>query len=82
MPRNAGFKYFVMMRDDFSEWLEVKAIRNTDAKTIVAIIYEWFVRFGVPGTIVCDARGENKEVARELMKRHNIRNMPIAAYHP
>ena len=81
MPRNAGFKYFVAMRDDFSRWLEAKAIRNADAKTIAAFIYEWFVRFGVPGRIVFDGGGENKGVAREFMKRHNTRNVPIAAYH-
>ena len=81
MPRNAGFKYFVAMRDDFSGWLEAKAIRNADAKTIAAFICEWFVRFGVPGRIVFDGGGQNKAVARELMKRHNARNVPIAAYH-
>lgn len=29
-----------------------------------------------------DGGGENKGVARELMKRYNTRNVPIAAYHP
>src|SRR5258708_22862314 len=82
MPRNAGFKYFVAMRDDFSGWVEAKAIRIADAKTIAMFIYEWFVRFGVPGRIVFDGGGENKEVARELMKRQNTRNVSIAAYHP
>ena len=38
MRRNAGFKYFVAIRDDFSGWLEAKAIRNADAKTIAAFI--------------------------------------------
>ena len=54
MPRNAGFQYFVAMRDDFSGWLEAKAIRNADAKTIAAFIYKWFVTFRVPGRIVFD----------------------------
>ena len=33
-------------------------------------------------SIVFDGGGENKGVVRELMKRHNTRNVPIAAYHP
>ena len=40
MPKNASFGYFITMRDDFSGWVEVKAIRHTDAKTITAFIYE------------------------------------------
>ena len=82
MPKNAGFGYLVAMRDDFSGWVEAKAIRHADAKTIAAFIYEWFCRFGVPGRIVFDGGGENKGVARELMQRYNTHNVPIAAYHP
>ena len=82
MPKNASFGYLVAMRDDFSGWVEAKAIRHADAKTIAAFIYEWFCRFGVPGRIVFDGGGENKGVARELMQRYNTRNVPIAAYHP
>ena len=81
MPKSAGFGYLVAMRDDFSGWVEAKAIRHTDAKTIAAFIYEWFCRFGVPGRIVFNGGGENKGVARELMQQYNTRNVPIAAYH-
>lgn len=38
MPKNARF---VAMRDDFPGWIEAKAIRNADAKTIAAFIHEW-----------------------------------------
>ena len=82
MPKNAEFGYLVAMRDDFSGWIEVKAIRHADAKTIAAFIYEWFCRFGVPERVVFDGGGENKGVARELMQRYNTCNVPIAAYHP
>ena len=68
MPKNAGFGYLVAMRDDFSGWVEAKAIRYANAKTIATFIYEWFCRFGVPGQIVFDEGGENKGVARELMR--------------
>ena len=81
MLKNAGFGYLVAMRDNFSGWVEAKVIRYADAKTITAFIYDWFCRFGVPGRIVFDGGGENKGVARELMRRYNTRNVPIAAYH-
>ena len=68
MPKNAGLEYVVAMRDDFSGWVEAKAIRYTDARTIAAFIYDWFCRFGVLGRIVFDGGGENKGVARELMR--------------
>ena len=45
-------------------------------------MYEWTIRFGVPGRIVVDGGGENKGVVTELLARYNIRNIPIAAYHP
>ena len=47
--RNTGFGYFVAMWDDFSGWVEAKAIWYADAKTIAAFIYNWFCRFGVLG---------------------------------
>ena len=48
MPKNAGFGYFVAMRDEFSGWVEAKAIWYADAKTIAVFIDNWFCRFGVP----------------------------------
>ena len=68
MLKNAGFGYFVAIRDDFSGWVEAKAIRHADAKTIAAFIYKWFCRFGIPGRIVFDRGRENKGVARVLMQ--------------
>ena len=82
MLKNTGFGYLVAMWDDFSGWVEAKAIRHADVKTIAAFIYDWFCRFGLPGRIVFDGGGENKGVARELMRLYNTRNVPIAAYHP
>ena len=82
MPKNAGFGYFVAMRDDFSSWVETKAIWHIDVKTIAMFIYEWFCRFGVLGRIVFDGGKENKGVVRELMQQYNICNVPIVAYHP
>ena len=75
MPKNTGFGYFLAMRDDFSGGVEAKVIRHTDAKTITALIYKWFCRFGVLGLIVFNGGGENKGVARELMQRYNTRNV-------
>ena len=82
IPKNAGFKYFMAIKDDLFEWVEAKAIRNANAKTIAAFIYEWFVRFRVPGRIVFDGGGENKRVVRKFMKRYNTQNVPIATYYP
>ena len=40
---SAGVQKDAEMRDDFSGWVEAKAIRHADAKTIAAFIYEWSV---------------------------------------
>ena len=40
MPKNTGFSYFMAIWDDFSGWVEAKAIRHADAKSIVGFIYE------------------------------------------
>ena len=82
MRNNVGFGYLVAMWDKFSGWVEAKAIWYAYARTIAAFIYNWFCRFGVPGQIVFDRGGENKSIARELMRWYNSRNVPIAAYHP
>ena len=70
MPKNAGFGYLVAMRYDFSGWLEAKAIRRADAKTIAAFIYEWFVRFGVPGRSVRRLRLRTQMAGHHCFGQH------------
>jgi hypothetical protein len=82
MPQNEGFSKIVAMREYLSGWVEAKALRNADSKSVAAFVHDWIVRFGVPGMIIHDNGAENKKITKILIDRYRIRDVAIASYHP
>jgi len=82
MLANEGFSRIVAMKEYLSGWVETKALRNADSKSVAAFIHKWIVRFGVPGIIIHDNGAENQKIMKVLIKRHCIKNISIATYHP
>jgi len=82
MPTTEGLSRIVAMRKYLSGWVEAKALRNADSKSVAAFVHEWIVRFGVPGIIIHDNGGENQKITKVLIERNRIKNISIATYHP
>jgi len=82
MPLNKGFYNLVAMRKYLSGWIEAKAFKNADSKSVAAFVHEWIVRFGIPGMIIHDNGPENKKKTKILIDRYRIRNVCVASYHP
>jgi len=82
MPLNEGFSKIVAMREYLSGWIEAKALRNMDSKSVAAFVHEWIVRFGIPGMIIDDNGLENKKITKILIDRYCVRNICVASYYP
>ena len=82
MPHDAGFSKIVALRDYLTGWLEAKAVKSADSRTISAFLYEWIVRFGIMGELLCDGGSENKKLTMQMINRYRIRNIRVSSYHP
>jgi len=82
MPLNEGFSKIVTIREYLSGWIEAKALRNADSKSVAAFVPEWIVRFEIPGMIIHDNGPENKKIIKILIDRYRIRNVGVASYLP
>ncbi|KAL0282420.1 UNVERIFIED_CONTAM: Retrovirus-related Pol polyprotein from transposon.6 [Sesamum angustifolium] len=70
--------------DYVSKWVEAKATRTDDAKTVVDFVKaNIFSRFGMPRAIISD-RGTHfcNKVVDALLKKYNVTHRVSTAYHP
>ena len=79
MLASEGYLYSVAMRDDFSGWVEAKALRQANLRAITTFINEWICCFGIFGWIVAEGDCENKKLTADLMSNlnYNILIQPI-----
>ena len=82
MPLNEGFSKIVAMREYLSGWIEAKALRNTDSKSVAVFVHEWIVRLGISGMIIYDNGSEKKKITKILIDMYRIWNLCVASYHP
>ncbi|KAL2235747.1 UNVERIFIED_CONTAM: Retrovirus-related Pol polyprotein from transposon 17.6 [Sesamum indicum] len=83
-PSSFGKTYIILGIDYVSKWVEVKATRVDDAKTVVEFVKaNIFSRFGMPRAIISD-RGTHfcNKVVDALFKKYNITHRISTAYHP
>ena len=83
-PSSFGKTYIILGVDYVSKWVEAKATRVDDAKTVVEFVKaNIFSRFGMPRAIISD-RGTRfcNKVVDALFKKYNITHRISTAYHP
>jgi hypothetical protein len=74
MPDSGGFKFIVFARDDLSGWVEGRAIRVANSKSVAKFIYEDIIcRHGCPRRLVLDGGSENMDLTRDLLEHYRIR---------
>jgi len=82
-PNSAGFSYILMTIDYVSRWVEVKAIRTNDSKTVSDFIRTYiFCRFGVPKVVISDNGSHfcNKDLAA-LFQKYGVQHRTSTPYH-
>ncbi|MGQ3285766.1 RNase H-like domain-containing protein [Bosea sp. (in: a-proteobacteria)] len=84
MPKGRHeFQYIVTFRDDFSGWLEARALRTKEAKGIIKFLdEEVFTRHGSPNVIVADRGETSSEEVRDFVKSRGTKMIRTTAYHP
>ncbi|KAL0355395.1 UNVERIFIED_CONTAM: hypothetical protein Sradi_3986400 [Sesamum radiatum] len=83
-PPSFGKSYIILGVDYVSKWVEAKATRTNDAKTVVDFVKtNIFSRFSMPRAIISD-RGTHfcNKVVDALLKNYNITHRISTAYHP
>ncbi|KAL2228548.1 UNVERIFIED_CONTAM: hypothetical protein Sindi_1834500 [Sesamum indicum] len=79
-----GKTYIILGVDYVFKWVQAKATRADDAKTVVEFVKaNIFSRFGIPRAIISD-RGTHfcKKVVEALFKKYNITHQILTTYHP
>nr|KAJ0227044.1 hypothetical protein LSAT_V11C100041560 [Lactuca sativa] len=83
-PVSFGNVYILLAIDYVSKWVEAKATRSDDAKTVIEFLKSnVFVRFGVPRALISD-RGTHfcNKMMEALLKKYNVTHRVSTAYHP
>ena len=83
MPPSEGKHYLVLARDDFSGWVEGRALRTNTAEAVAKFIHEDILcRHGCIGRLVMDGGPENKGLVKVLAEKYKIKRIVVSAYHP
>ncbi|KAI3669358.1 hypothetical protein L6452_40591 [Arctium lappa] len=83
-PASCGHLYILLAVDYVSKWVEAKATRANDARTVVDFLKSnIFSRFGTPRAIISD-RGTHfcNKVMEDLMKKYGVIHWISTVYHP
>ncbi|CAM8908137.1 unnamed protein product [Rhodiola kirilowii] len=83
-PVSCGFAYILVAVDYVSKWVEAKATRCDDAKTVIDFLRtNLFCRYGVPKAIISDQGTHfcNRMMAATL-KHYHVHHRTSTTYHP
>lgn len=83
-PCSYSFNYILLAVDYVSKWVEAKAAKIGDAKTVANFLRSnFFVRFGVPRVLISD-RGTHfcNKIIGLLLKKYGVQHRTSIVYHP
>lgn len=83
-PSSCGYAYILLAVDYVSRWVEARATRTDDSKTVVGFIKaNIFSRFGIPRAIISDQGSHfcNKAI-KALLRKYGVYHRVATAYHP
>ncbi|CAM8904949.1 unnamed protein product [Rhodiola kirilowii] len=83
-PASCGFEFILVAVDYVSKWVEAKATRCADAKTVVDFLRtNIFCRYGVPKAIISD-QGTHfcNRIMTSTLKHYHVHHRTSTAYHP
>ena len=83
-PNSSGYLYILFAVDYVSKWVEAKATKTDDSKTVAGFLkHHIFSRFGIPKAIISDQGTHfcNKTVSA-LMRKYGVNHRTSTPYHP
>ena len=76
-------KYYVIIVDAFSKWLEVEEVPLTAAKPVTKVLERLFATHGIPEVVVSDSgMAFTSQEFAEFLERNVIRQALTVPYHP
>ena len=78
-----GMKYVLVIKDDFSQYVELYPSRNADAQAVATALEQWFSRFGLVNMLVTDQGTHFKnQYIRMLENKWSMKHHFTTAYCP
>lgn len=83
LPPTFRYVYILLALEYFSNWVEAKATHTDDAKVVVDVKTNIFVRFGTPKAIISD-QGTHfcNRTLDSVLKKYGATHWVSIAYHP
>ncbi|XP_031106312.1 uncharacterized protein LOC116010960 [Ipomoea triloba] len=82
-PEKIRCRRITYLLDYVSKWVEAKALRNNDARSVTRFLKRLFTRFGVPRIVISDRGTHFRNVPmRRLLQRQGIQHRGGVPYHP
>ncbi len=74
--------YIVLTRDDFSRWIEERALRAATSKAIAKFLWKDVIcRHDCLKIFVMNEESKNKEIVETLIKKYKIKRVMMLTYH-
>ena len=74
---------FVAARDDFTGWIEARALTRITTEAVATFLWEDVItRHGIFGKLVVDGGSENKKYVEALTLKYGIKRVVVSAYNP
>jgi hypothetical protein len=83
MTPSQGYSYMLVIHDVFSFYVDAVPLANKEARTVAAVLWNWFCRFGWPRKLSSDQGREYvNRVLLELVTHIGVVYKCSAPYHP
>ena len=80
---NPDYQYVLVIKDDFSNYVELIKCKSADHKVVVEALLHWYSRLGIPEIHVSDNASHFKnQVIKELNRQMSIKHHYTIAYAP
>ena len=82
-PSKRGFRYIIVFEDIFTKYVEIKALRKADAKSVLEAFEELIInRWGCPQYLLTDNGTEfSNKMVTERLALYGIQQTTIVPYH-
>jgi hypothetical protein len=82
-PEKEKYPGFLVLRDRYSGWTEIRAIEKLDSLEVRQLLLEWGARFGFPSIFLTDnAEAFNAGIMQSLYEKFNILHRKTPIYEP
>jgi hypothetical protein len=77
-----GYRYLIITRDDFLDWVKARPLVNPNSKMIIKFFWKDVVcRYRYFGKLIIDRDSENKDLVEAFTRRYDIKRIQISTYY-